>query len=156
MPLSLQSTSVFLFTKTKSEAITIVSAFVFGASNGCMNNMSGVVHAYLFGRRHLGKISGFGYSCLVVGSALGPLPLGLIEPNNLEQQNTCLLVIALIPLATAMVVMLCKIKPLVPRSEKGSGGGGDFGRAGRDDDDEEESVEMQRLLADDDDLGGSS
>ncbi len=142
--LLMQSTSIFLFARSKSEAVTILSAFVFGASNGCMNNMSGVVHAHLFGRRHLGKISGFGYSCLVVGSALGPLPLGLVQPNDLSQQSTCLLVIALVPLATAAMVLLCKMKPLVPREgpEKREGG--------------QTEVEMQRLLVDDDDLGGSS
>ena len=126
----LLSFSLFLFSIDRSVPLTIGSALVFGMSNGCMNNMSGVVHAYLFGRRHLGKISGVGYSSLIIGSALGPLPLGLIESGNIKQMTAVLRIGALLPIVMALFVMACPMKPLVPRDKPVS----------------KENVELQHLL----------
>ena len=101
-----------------------------------MNNMSGVVHAYLFGRKHLGKISGLGYSSMVVGSALGPLPLGLVQNNNLKQQTMVMYALCLPPIVGAFFAVTCKMKPLVPRNKAGKGTKGQ----------PREDVEMQHLL----------
>ncbi|QDZ22426.1 MFS transporter [Chloropicon primus] len=134
--LVLQSLSIFLFSVSRSVPVTILSAFVFGVSNGCMNNMSGVVHAYLFGRKHLGKISGLGYSSMVVGSALGPLPLGLVQSNNLKQQTMVMYALCVPPIVGAFFALICKMKPLVPRNKAGKGTATP----------PREDVEMQHLL----------
>ena len=47
--LMLQSASFVVMAVNKSVVMTFIFAFVFGVSNGCMNNMSLVVLAYLFG-----------------------------------------------------------------------------------------------------------
>lgn len=113
--------------------LTIVAAGIFGASNGCMNNMSGLIHAHLFGRKHLGKISGLAYSCMVTGSALGPLPLGLIDPDNVRQQTTVTYVLSLLPILFSIFVTFCKMNPLVPRTDSAG--------------ETKENVEMRHLLA---------
>ena len=118
--LLLQSLSTFLFSSARSKFTVVLSAFVFGMSNGSMNNMSGVVHAYLFGRAHLGKISGVSYSALVVGSALGPLPLGFTE--NLRQQTMVMYALCVPGVVMGLFIVALKMKPMVivPRSsEKG-------------------------------------
>mmetsp|Transcript_13003 Transcript_13003/g.24620 ORF Transcript_13003/g.24620 Transcript_13003/m.24620 type:complete len:477 (+) Transcript_13003:104-1534(+) len=132
--LLLQSLSIYLLNiNMKGLFLTIVAAGIFGASNGCMNNMSGLIHAHLFGRKHLGKISGLAYSCMVTGSALGPLPLGLIDPDNVRQQTTVTYVLSLLPILFSIFVTFCKMNPLVPRTDSAG--------------ETKENVEMRHLLA---------
>lgn len=49
-----------------------LAALGFGISNGLFSLLSGAVWPKLFGRKHLGAISGFNMSWVVAGSALGP------------------------------------------------------------------------------------
>ena len=133
-----QSLSIFLWSVDRSVRVTILSAGVFGFSNGCYNNMSGVVHAYLFGRKHIGKISSVAYSSLVIGSALGPLPLGLIEAGNLQAQTRVMQYLCMPCVVVAGFAACCKFRPLISRGGEDASSAGGAG--------EEEDVEMHRLL----------
>ena len=92
----------------------------------------------MFGRKHIGKISSVAYSSLVIGSALVPLPLGLIEVGNLQEQTRVMQFLSAVPVAVAGFAACCRFRPLIP------GGGEDASAAGGAG--EEEDVEMHRLL----------
>lgn len=48
-----------------------------GITGGCFAALSGIVWPRFFGRTHLGAISGFGMSSMVIASGLGPLAFSL-------------------------------------------------------------------------------
>lgn len=56
-------------------------AFVlgFGISGGCFGALSGVFMPRFFGLKHLGAISGFFASIIVIGSAIGPLLFSVVR-----------------------------------------------------------------------------
>jgi len=55
----------------------VVLVIGLGISGGCFSPILGTVWARYFGRKHLGAISGFNMSSLVIGSALGPIVFSL-------------------------------------------------------------------------------
>jgi sugar phosphate permease len=52
---------------------------VHGVKGGIITTVSGVVWANYFGRKHLGSISGVARLAGTIGSALGPMPFGIIR-----------------------------------------------------------------------------
>lgn len=50
-----------------------------GLSMGVVMNVASVAYANYFGRAHVGGITGIATSALVVGSAVGPFPFGLVR-----------------------------------------------------------------------------
>ena len=83
----------------------IVFAFAFGIQNGSMNNMSSMAMARLFGRRELNKITSLATSTAVVGSALGPLPLGAAN-DYFGGYSRGLLIAALWPVFNAILLLV--------------------------------------------------
>jgi sugar phosphate permease len=69
-----------------------------GVNNGLMQTVGGVIWANYFGRKHLGSIAGLAGSFGTIGSALGPLPLGLAR-DLLGTYNLALWIGAALPLA---------------------------------------------------------
>lgn len=53
--------------------------FGFGVGGGCFGALSGVFMPRFFGLKHLGAISGFFASLIVIGSAVGPLAFSLAK-----------------------------------------------------------------------------
>ena len=92
----------------------------------------------MFGRKHIGKISSVAYSSLVIGSALGPLPLGLIEAGNLQAQTRVMQYLCMPCVVVAGFAACCKFRPLISRGGEDASSAGGAG--------EEEDVEMHRLL----------
>ena len=88
------------------------------------------------GRKHIGKISGIGYSSLVIGSALGPLPLGIVPKSML---NHVLLAMSTMPIFAGMLVACCRMKPHAKMRVGANATGGKDG------------VEMERLLGEEED-----
>lgn len=123
----------------RSVTLTLCHAIVLGITNGCMNNMSGVVTAYLFGRKHLGKLSGIGWAGIVVGSSLSTLPLGLVDGQ--ENHTLVLRVLSVCPVVSALFIFACPMKPIVPPKQKFH----QHRRGGQKGDD---NLEMQNLLKD--------
>ncbi|WP_052131590.1 MFS transporter [Planococcus sp. CAU13] len=58
-------------------AAAVVFGLVWGASMGMERIVMTVVWPDYFGRKHIGSISGISMAVVVIGSALGPLPLGV-------------------------------------------------------------------------------
>lgn len=57
--------------------LSIAIVVGFGVSGGCFGPLSGVFMPRFFGLKHLGAISGFFASLIVIGSAVGPLVFSL-------------------------------------------------------------------------------
>ena len=131
--LVLQALSMWILALDRTAIGTICFAAAFGTSNGCVNNMAGVVHAYIFGRKHIGKISGLAYSSLVIGSALGPLTAIGLSHGKLYY-NHVLMVLSAVPILNAVILACTPIKSLVEVGE---------GEAPK----PEENLEMQNLLS---------
>lgn len=69
-----------------------------GIASGMFSIMVSVVWPRFFGTTHLGKISGFSTSCIVVGTAIGPFLFSLSEKfsGNYNQASLICLVITII------------------------------------------------------------
>ncbi|MGC9349164.1 MAG: MFS transporter [Anaerolineae bacterium] len=84
-----------------SVPLALLYGVLMGVNGGLSQTIGGVVWASYFGRRHLGAIAGLASTISVIGSALGPLPLGLAR-DLLGSYNTALLIEALLPVALAI------------------------------------------------------
>ena len=91
-------------------------AMLFGINNACFMTMFGYLWPRYFGRRHLGSILGTTQMVGVVGSSLGPLPVGLAFDLVGSATNT-LRLLAFLPLACAVAAMFLRTPTGVPRSE---------------------------------------
>lgn len=57
----------------------VVTVAAWGIAQGCFSPLTSAAVPRLFGRRHLGAISGIQMSALVIGSAIGPALFALVE-----------------------------------------------------------------------------
>jgi sugar phosphate permease len=93
---------------------TIVLAMVFGILLGGLGGLSRVVNVVVwpnyFGRQHLGSISGLATTLLVLGTAFGPLPIGLAR-DVLGDYTLILPLLAVMPLGLAVATILFGKKP---------------------------------------------
>lgn len=81
-----------------SVPIALVYGVLMGINGGLTQTVGGIVWADYFGRKHLGSIAGLASSISTLGSALGPLPLGLAR-DLLDTYSTALWIEAALPLA---------------------------------------------------------
>ena len=70
--------SMLLMTRASRLSLLAVGAMQ-GLSQGLASTISAVTYANYFGRAELGAISGLANSLSVLGSALGPLPFGMVK-----------------------------------------------------------------------------
>jgi MFS family permease len=56
-----------------------VAVVTWGASQGCFSALTSAAIPKVFGRRHLGAISGAQMSAMVIGSAIGPAFFALMQ-----------------------------------------------------------------------------
>lgn len=93
---------------------TVVLATIFGIMLGGLGGLSRIVNAVVwpnyFGRKHLGSISGLATTILVLGAALGPMPVGIAR-DMLGNYNLILPLLAVIPLILALATVLFGKKP---------------------------------------------
>ena len=73
---------------------------------------------------------------------MGPLPLGLTESGNLRQQTMVMYALCIPGVVSALFVMACKMKPLIPRSSKASAHARPLSGTTR----KRDNVELQGLL----------
>jgi MFS family permease len=105
--LALMGTSVLLATHLHTFEIALCYGLCLGVTAGLFRTVSGVVWADLFGRTHLGAISGLATTLMVAGSALGPLPLGYAR-DLLGGYTLALGVSSLIPFTLALLTLFCR------------------------------------------------
>jgi len=96
------------------------SIIMISAANAFMLNTAGVAYAQFFGRTHLGTIASFGNSMVVLGSAVGPYPFGLIRDKT-GSFDMAFAVGACLPLLVAMIVMWKGKKPTVVQRKSACG-----------------------------------
>ncbi len=97
-----QALSLLMARSLSSPTLVLVFGVVLGVSSGLIRILGTVVWAMYFGRRHLGRITGFTTMITITGSALGPMPLG-IGRDLLGSYNFALLISAFIPLLLGIV-----------------------------------------------------
>jgi MFS family permease len=102
--------SVLLATHLHTFQIALCYGLCLGITSGLFRTVSGVVWADMFGRTHLGAISGLATTLMIVGSALGPLPLGYAR-DLMGGYTMALAVSSLLPFALAVLTLFCR-KPI--------------------------------------------
>ncbi len=107
MGLFLQSTSLLMAQALSSIEMAFLYGIILGATSGLMGIINGVSWAKYFGRRHLGSITGVTATILIVGSALGPLPLGVAR-DILGSYNLALTTLSIIPFVLGIAAFFVK------------------------------------------------
>ncbi len=91
--------------------LAVVFGIMLGGTGGFSRIVNSVVWPNYFGRKHLGSISGLATTLLVLGTSLGPMPVGIAR-DLLGNYNLILPLLAIIPLALAVATILFGKKPV--------------------------------------------
>jgi len=91
-----QTAALVLAQFLRSAAMASLYGVLLGATSGLMGIVSSVIWADYYGREHLGSITGVASMILILGSALGPMPLGIAR-DMLGSYNLALNVSAVLP-----------------------------------------------------------
>jgi MFS family permease len=91
---------------TTVAAVTAVAAW--GFSQGCFGPLTTAAIPRLFGRRHLGSISGIQMSAMVIGSAIGPALFALVK-SIAGSYQTALWISSAVP-ATGLVFAIAGVQ----------------------------------------------
>jgi MFS family permease len=110
--LFLMTVVLFLAQLLQSAEMAFFYGIILGTTLGLMGTIHGAAWAKYFGRKNLGSISGLALTILIVGSALGPMPIGIAR-DLLGSYNLVLSIFALIPLALGIASLFLK-KPEPP------------------------------------------
>lgn len=105
--LALLGICLILATHLTSFSMALVYGVTMGITAGLFQMVSGVVWADLFGRTSLGSISGLATTLVVMGSALGPLPMGYAHDLMGGYRESLLLASAL-PFGLAVATLFMK------------------------------------------------
>jgi sugar phosphate permease len=97
--------ALWLAQAMETPELAFAYGIILGFSNGATRVVSSIVWANYFGRQHLGAISGFATTIGVVGTALGPMPFGIVRDLT-GSYASALLVSALIPLVLGIMALL--------------------------------------------------
>ncbi|MCB9100907.1 MAG: MFS transporter [Anaerolineales bacterium] len=103
--LLLQTTSLFMAQYLHGVELSLLYGVVLGATMGLMSTAHGVGWAKYFGRQYLGSITGVGTTILIVGAALGPMPLGIAR-DGLGSYNLALTLGAVLPFGLAVASLV--------------------------------------------------
>ena len=79
--LALTALSMLLMTMASRTSLLFVGAMQ-GAAQGLSSTVSSVTYANYFGRAQVGAIHGLASTLFVIGSALGPMPFGLVKDST--------------------------------------------------------------------------
>jgi MFS family permease len=82
--------------------MALLYGVIIGSMLGLVRTVGSVMWAMYFGRQHLGSITGVTTTISVVGTALGPMPLGIAR-DLLGSYNTALTVSAALPLLLGII-----------------------------------------------------
>ena len=97
---------IFMFF-ARSAALAILFSLAHGCAMGIQSVSSGIVWPDYFGMKHLGTIRGYAMAGLFIGSAFGPLPLGILY--GLQQSyDTALLLLMVLPVIAFILALFSK------------------------------------------------
>jgi MFS transporter, OFA family, oxalate/formate antiporter len=109
--LILQASALLLAQYLASPALAMIYGVVIGATAGSFHAVGSVVWAKYYGRQHLGTITGVTATIVIVGSSLGPIPLGVAR-DTLGSYDQALLILAIFPILLAIAALF------TPKPEK--------------------------------------
>ncbi|SHP80919.1 major facilitator transporter [Mycobacteroides abscessus subsp. abscessus] len=99
--------TLFILTQVNSVAIGILFGVLWGFGSGIERITLNIVWPNYFGRKYLGSISGIAAMVMVVGSACGPLPLGL-GYDFFQGYNESLMLLMIFPLIGLGCALMAK------------------------------------------------
>lgn len=105
--LFLQALSLWMVQYLQGIEMAFLYGVIIGATMGLVRTVGSICWANYFGRRHLGSITGRSSTILIIGSALGPMPLGIAR-DLLGNYNLALTIFAVLPLILAVISMFAK------------------------------------------------
>jgi MFS transporter, OFA family, oxalate/formate antiporter len=97
-----QALALGLARSLSNAELAMLYGVTLGVTMGLQRSVNGLIWATYFGRKHLGKITGYSMIILIVGSALGPLPLG-IGRDLAGDYNAVLAISAVVPIILSVV-----------------------------------------------------
>ena len=103
----LGQTACLLFAPRMSASSAGIYGILLGLTNGLQMTVQMVIWAKYFGRKHLGSITGVAQLLNVVGSALGPMPMGIMR-DMFGSYTLGLTVLAVMPFALGIVVLFSR------------------------------------------------
>jgi len=95
--LLLQALALWLARDLATVALAYLYGIALGTAMGLFRTIAGVAWAHYFGRQYLGSISGIASTILILGAAVGPVPLGFAR-DALGSYDQALLALTLVPL----------------------------------------------------------
>jgi sugar phosphate permease len=109
--LFLQATALLMAQYLSSIFLAMLFGVVIGATSGLFHAVGTVVWAKYYGRKHLGTITGVTTTIVIVGSSLGPIPLGVAR-DWLGSYNQALSILAIFPIVLGVISLF------TPRPQK--------------------------------------
>ncbi|WP_251026929.1 MULTISPECIES: MFS transporter [unclassified Bacillus (in: firmicutes)] len=103
----LEVLTLFLLTKMNSATLGILFGVIWGIGGGVERITLNIVWSNYFGRKYLGSISGVAMMVMVIGSACGPLPLG-IGFDKFHSYNESLLLLMFFPMIGLISAAIAK------------------------------------------------
>ncbi|MEQ8438844.1 MAG: MFS transporter [Ilumatobacter fluminis] len=91
----------------------VLAIGAWGTSQGCFAPLTSAAVPRLFGRRHLGAISGVQMSAMVIGSAIGPALFALVK-SLAGSYEAALWISAVVPAAALALSVYCLVRPAPP------------------------------------------
>jgi MFS family permease len=91
----------------QSSVMASLYGILLGTAGGLMGLVSSVIWADYYGREHLGSITGVTSMILIVGSALGPMPLGIAR-DMLGSYNLALNISAVFPFVLGVLSLFVR------------------------------------------------
>ncbi|RBA01393.1 MFS transporter [Staphylococcus arlettae] len=101
---------LLLLNNVLTYSLAILFGIIWGIANGLERIGTNIVWANYFGRKHVGSINGIGSTMLVIGSSLGPLPLGLGH-DIFQSYSLTIYMMILFPIIGLVCALLAK-KPV--------------------------------------------
>ena len=102
--LAFQALTLVMAQFLRSTGMGFAYGVVLGTATGLVGMAASVIWAQYFGRRHLGSIAGVASTLTVVGSALGPMPLGIAR-DLLGSYNAALTISAVLSVLMAAAAL---------------------------------------------------
>ncbi|MCY4640409.1 MAG: MFS transporter [Chloroflexi bacterium] len=105
----------------ESAPSAVLYAGVLGTSSGVQRIVQSVLWAHYYGRRGLGRVQGSATSIMILMSALGPLPLAVLEGAS-GSYGPGIAAMAALPVLASAGMLLARLR--TPALEAGAGGAG--------------------------------
>ncbi len=102
-----QSAALLLAQYLQGAVMASLYGVLLGTAGGLMGLVSSVIWADYYGREHLGSITGVTSMILIVGSALGPMPLGIAR-DVLGSYNLALTISAVFPFLLGVISLFVR------------------------------------------------